>query len=179
MIELHTWNTPNGRKISVALEEMGLPYTVKTVNIGKGEQFDPDFLAFSPNNRIPAIIDPDGPGGQPITVFESGAILLYLGGEDRQVPARRPAGPGAGAGMADVADGRLRPDARPGAPLPDAARWAGQGLRREALRRGDASGSTACSTAGWRGANTSPPLHLVRATGHRRTLAAAAGWRPA
>jgi GST-like protein len=79
MIELHTWNTPNGRKISVALEEMGLPYTVKAVNISKGEQFDPAFLAFSPNNRIPAIIDPEGPGGQPITVFESGAILLYLG----------------------------------------------------------------------------------------------------
>ncbi len=79
MIELWTWNTPNGRKISVALEEMGLPYTVKTVNISKDEQFNPEFLAFSPNNRIPAIIDPDGPGGTPITVFESGAILLYLG----------------------------------------------------------------------------------------------------
>ena len=79
MIELHTWNTPNGRKISVALEEMGLPYTVKTVNIGKDEQFAPAFLAISPNNRIPAIVDPDGPGGQPISVFESGAILLYLG----------------------------------------------------------------------------------------------------
>jgi len=78
MIELWTWNTPNGRKISVALEEMGLPYAVKTVNIGKDEQFNPAFLAFSPNNRIPAIIDPDGPGGAPITVFESGAILLYL-----------------------------------------------------------------------------------------------------
>ena len=77
-IELWTWNTPNGRKISVALEEMGLPYTVKTVNIGKDEQFNPDFLAFSPNNRIPAIRDPDGPDGKPITVFESGAILLYL-----------------------------------------------------------------------------------------------------
>ncbi len=77
-IELWTWNTPNGRKISVALEEMGLPYTVKTVNISKDEQFDPHFLSFSPNNRIPAIVDPEGPGGQPITVFESGAILLYL-----------------------------------------------------------------------------------------------------
>jgi len=77
-IELWTWNTPNGRKISVALEEMGLPYTVHPVNIGKGEQFNPDFLAFSPNNRIPAIKDPDGPGGAPIGVFESGAILLYL-----------------------------------------------------------------------------------------------------
>jgi GST-like protein len=78
-IELHTWNTPNGRKISVALEEMGLPYSIHTVNIGKDEQFKPDFLKISPNNRIPAIVDPDGPGGKPISVFESGAILLYLG----------------------------------------------------------------------------------------------------
>ena len=78
MIELHTWNTPNGRKISVALEEMGLPYTVKVVDITKDQQFEPSFLAISPNNRIPAIVDPDGPGG-PVSVFESGAILLYLG----------------------------------------------------------------------------------------------------
>jgi GST-like protein len=78
MIELHTWDTPNGRKISVALEEMALPYTVKTVNITKDEQFDPAFLAISPNNKIPAIIDPEGPDGKPISVFESGAILLYL-----------------------------------------------------------------------------------------------------
>jgi len=77
-ITFWTWNTPNGRKISVALEEMGLAYTVKPVNISKGEQFNPEFLAFSPNNRIPAIQDPDGPDGKPITVFESGAILLYL-----------------------------------------------------------------------------------------------------
>ncbi|MBX9595573.1 MAG: glutathione S-transferase, partial [Roseomonas sp.] len=78
MIDLYTWNTPNGRKISVALEEMGLPYKVHTVNISKNEQFEPSFLAISPNNRIPAIVDPDGPGGAPISVFESGAILLYL-----------------------------------------------------------------------------------------------------
>ena len=78
-IELHTWNTPNGRKISVALEEMGLPYTVHPVNISKGEQFEPAFLKISPNNRIPAIVDPDGPGGKPISIFESGAILIYLG----------------------------------------------------------------------------------------------------
>jgi GST-like protein len=77
-ITLWTWNTPNGRKISAALEEMGLAYAVKPVNISKGEQFNPEFLAFSPNNRIPAIQDPDGPDGKPITVFESGAILLYL-----------------------------------------------------------------------------------------------------
>ena len=78
-IELWTWNTPNGRKISVALEEMGLPYTVKPVNISKGEQFKPEFLKISPNNRIPAIVDPEGPGNEPISVFESGAILIYLG----------------------------------------------------------------------------------------------------
>jgi GST-like protein len=78
-IELHTWNTPNGRKISVALEEMALPYQVVPVNIGKGEQMAPEFLAISPNNKIPAIVDPDGPGGTSVSVFESGAILLYLG----------------------------------------------------------------------------------------------------
>jgi GST-like protein len=78
-IEFYTWNTPNGRKISVALEEMGLAYTVHPVNISKDEQFKPDFLKISPNNRIPAIIDTDGPGGRPISVFESGAILIYLG----------------------------------------------------------------------------------------------------
>ncbi len=79
MIDLYSWNTPNGRKISVALEEMGLPYTVHPVNISKREQFEPAFLAISPNNRIPAIVDKDGPGGEPLSVFESGAILLYLG----------------------------------------------------------------------------------------------------
>ena len=78
-IELYAYNTPNGRKISVALEEMELPYRVHVVDITKGEQFAPDFLRISPNNRIPAIIDTEGPGGGPISVFESGAILIYLG----------------------------------------------------------------------------------------------------
>ncbi|NVO14206.1 MAG: glutathione S-transferase N-terminal domain-containing protein [Rhodoplanes sp.] len=77
-IEFYAFNTPNGRKISVALEEMALPYTIKIVDIGKNQQFDPAFLAISPNNKIPAIVDPDGPGGEPISVFESGAILIYL-----------------------------------------------------------------------------------------------------
>ena len=77
-IELHYWPTPNGHKITIALEEMGLPYEVRPVNIGKGEQFRPEFLAISPNNRMPAIVDPEGPDGQPISVFESGAILQYL-----------------------------------------------------------------------------------------------------
>ena len=78
-IELYAFDTPNGRKISVALEEMGLPYTVRIVDIRKGDQFNEAFLRISPNNKIPAIIDPDGPGGTPLSVFESGAILLYLG----------------------------------------------------------------------------------------------------
>ncbi len=77
-IELWAYNTPNGRKVSVALEELELPYEVRVVNITKGEQHAPEFLRISPNNRIPAIIDPEGPGGQTISVFESGAILLYL-----------------------------------------------------------------------------------------------------
>jgi len=77
MIDLYYWPTPNGHKITIALEEIGLDYTIKPVNIGKGEQFDPAFLAFSPNNRMPAIIDHDT-GGEPVSVFESGAILLYL-----------------------------------------------------------------------------------------------------
>ncbi|MDR7037216.1 MULTISPECIES: glutathione S-transferase family protein [Methylobacterium] len=78
-IDVHTWSTPNGWKIPIMLEECGLPYRVVPVNIGKGEQMAPDFLRISPNNKIPAIVDPDGPGGQPITIFESGAILQYLG----------------------------------------------------------------------------------------------------
>src|SRR5918997_1206431 len=77
-IELHYWPTPNGWKISIALEEMGLAYEMRPVNIGAGEQFRPEFLAISPNNRMPAIVDPDGPDGRPISVFESGAILQYL-----------------------------------------------------------------------------------------------------
>lgn len=77
-IELYYWPTPNGWKVSIALEEMGLPYEVKLVNIGKGEQFDPAFLKIAPNNRMPAIVDPDGPDGGPISIFESGAILQYL-----------------------------------------------------------------------------------------------------
>ncbi|MFA6968437.1 glutathione S-transferase N-terminal domain-containing protein [Bosea sp. (in: a-proteobacteria)] len=78
-IDLYYWPTPNGQKISIMLEECALPYTVHPVNIGKGDQFKPDFLAISPNNRMPAIVDPEGPDGKPISVFESGAILQYLG----------------------------------------------------------------------------------------------------
>ena len=77
-IDLYYWPTPNGWKISIALEEMGLDYKTHLVDIGAGEQFQPDFLKISPNNRMPAIVDPDGPDGAPIAIFESGAILQYL-----------------------------------------------------------------------------------------------------
>lgn len=77
-IDLHFWPTPNGHKVSIALEEMGLPYDLRLVDIGRGEQFRPDFLQLSPNGRMPAILDPEGPDGRPIGIFESGAILQYL-----------------------------------------------------------------------------------------------------
>lgn len=77
-IDLFYWPTPNGWKISIALEEMGLPYTIHLINIGTGEQFTPEFLKIAPNNRMPAITDPEGPDGAPISIFESGAILQYL-----------------------------------------------------------------------------------------------------
>ena len=106
MIDLHYWTTPNGHKITIFLEEAAVPYRIIPVNINKGEQFQKEFLAFSPNNRIPAIVDPDGPGRRAISVFESGAILQYLGrkfgrfypqafarnAEKRPVPAAAAAG---------------------------------------------------------------------------------------
>ena len=78
MIKLYSWKTPNGRKVSVMLEEIGLPYEVHAVDLGKRQQFTPEYLAINPNNKIPSIIDTDGPGGKPLTLFESGAILMYL-----------------------------------------------------------------------------------------------------
>jgi GST-like protein len=77
-IEVHYWPTPNGKKVTIALEEMGLPYEIRLVNIGKGDQFKPDFLRIAPNNRMPAIVDPEGPDGESVSIFESGAILQYL-----------------------------------------------------------------------------------------------------
>ena len=81
MIDVYTWATPNGHKVHIMLEECSLPYTVHAVDIGAGDQFKPEFLAISPNNKIPAIVDSDGPGGKPISLFESGAILIYLAGK--------------------------------------------------------------------------------------------------
>ena len=83
-VDLYYWPTPNGWKITIMLEELGVPYEVKYVNIGKGDQFAPDFLAIAPNNRMPAIVDPDGPDGRPVSVFESAAILMYLGRKFRR-----------------------------------------------------------------------------------------------
>lgn len=81
MLEVYSWATPNGHKVHIMLEECGLPYRAVPVDIGSGDQFKPDFLAISPNNKIPALVDPQGPDGEPITLFESGAILLYLAGK--------------------------------------------------------------------------------------------------
>ena len=78
MIELYTWGTPNGRKASIMLEEVGLPYNVHRIDIGKDDQFKPEYVALNPYSKIPAIIDPDGPDGEPLRLFESGAILVYL-----------------------------------------------------------------------------------------------------
>src|SRR5215475_8249971 len=78
MIDLYTWGTPNGHKIHIMLEETGLPYRIHKVDLGAGQQFSPEYLKINPNSKIPAIIDQDGPDGEPITVFESGAVLFYL-----------------------------------------------------------------------------------------------------
>jgi GSH-dependent disulfide-bond oxidoreductase len=78
VIDLYTWTTPNGRKVSIMLEELGLPYRVHPINIGKDDQFKPDFIKINPNSKIPAIVDPDGPGAKPYSIMESGAILVYL-----------------------------------------------------------------------------------------------------
>jgi len=89
-IEVYTWPTPNGNKITIVLEELGLPYRAIPVDIAKGDQFQPDFLKISPNNKVPAIVDPDGPGGKPIALMESGAILLYLAEKTGQLWPKSP-----------------------------------------------------------------------------------------
>jgi len=88
MIDLYTWKTPNGRKISIALEELQLPYRVHPIDLGKDEQFAPAFLKISPNNKIPGIVDSEGPDGKPLSLFESGAILLYLAGKSGRLLPR-------------------------------------------------------------------------------------------
>jgi GST-like protein len=92
MIELYSWATPNGHKIHIMLEETGLSYNVHGVDIGRGDQFKPEFLAISPNNKIPAIVDTDGPDGKPISLFESGAILIYLAEKTGRFLPKEPRG---------------------------------------------------------------------------------------
>jgi GST-like protein len=89
-IELYSWATPNGHKVHILLEELGLAYNVHPVNIGAGDQFEPDFLKISPNNKMPAIVDPEGPDGKPLSVFESGAILIYLAEKHRKLLSQDP-----------------------------------------------------------------------------------------
>jgi GST-like protein len=81
MIDLYTWTTPNGRKVSIMLEELGLPYRAHAINIGKGDQFKPEYVKINPNSKIPSVVDPDGPDGKPVAMMESGAILIYLAGK--------------------------------------------------------------------------------------------------
>src|SRR3954462_4495802 len=119
MIDLYTWTTPNGRKVSILLEELGLPYTAHAIDINKDEQFAPDFLKISPNNKIPAIVDRENG----LSLMESGAILIYLADKTGQLLPREgdPARGGAALSrprVADVADGRRRPDAGAGSSLP-------------------------------------------------------------
>ena len=118
MIEVYSWPTPNGNKVHIMLEECGLPYAVRAVDIGAGEQFTAAFLAISPNNKVPAIVDPDGPDGQPISLFESGAILLYLAGKTGRFlpPSTRAKYEVLQWLMFQMAG--VGPDAGPGAPLP-------------------------------------------------------------
>ncbi len=88
MIDLYTWTTPNGRKVSILLEELGLPYRVHAINIGKDDQFKPEYIKINPNSKIPSIVDPDGPDGKPIAMMESGAILIYLADKSGKLLAK-------------------------------------------------------------------------------------------
>ena len=128
MIDLYTWSTPNGRKASIMLEECGLPYQVHPIDIGKDQQFAPDFLKISPNNKIPAIVDRDT--GQ--SVFESGAILIYLAEKTGMFLPTEPTARIADPRVADVPDGRHRADAGPGAPFPASSTPARRPMRRSA-----------------------------------------------
>ena len=136
MIDLYTWTTPNGRKVSILLEELGVPYTAKAVDITQGEQHRPEFLAISPNNRIPAIVDHDSG----LTLMESGAILLYLADKHGAIhgPGNRRRAMARGR-VAHVADGRPRTHGRTDASLPQVQPRQSPSLRRGALRRRDAT----------------------------------------
>ena len=190
MIDLYYWTTPNGHKITIFLEETGLPYTIKPVNISKGEQFDPAFLTISPNNRIPAIVDHAPPdGGAPLSLFESGAILLYLAGKTGRFYPARPARPLRVPAVALLADGQPRADGRP-EPSLRALRAGEDSVRDRPLRQGNGASvrgarTSASPIASSSPANTgSPTWRAIR--GFRRSARArtstsfrisSAGWR--
>ena len=136
-LQLYSLPTPNGVKVSIMLEEIGLPYEPHLVDIGKNESWTPEFLSLNPNGKIPAIIDPDGPGGKPLGLFESGAILIYLAEKTGKLHARRSRAALRDDPVGDVPDGGDRPDVRPARLLPQ--------IRRQGVR-GQASAATATST---------------------------------
>ena len=137
MIDLYTWSSPNGSKVQIMLEETGLDFELHPVNLGEGEQNKSDYLAINPNGKIPAIVDRDGPWGDEVTVFESGAILLYLAEKSGKFlpedPANRPV---ASDLVADVPDGRDRSLSRPGRLLPEPGAGAGAARGRKIHQRG-------------------------------------------
>ena len=145
--------TPNGVKVSIMLEETGLPYEPHLVSFDSNDQLSPEFLSLNPNNKIPAILDPNGPGGEPLPLFESGAILMYLAEKTGQLHAAGRGGPLRDHPVAHVPDGRHRSDVRPGGFLPQIRR---QGLRGQAaarsLCRRSRSDCSACSIGASRGA---------------------------
>ena len=156
MIEVWTWPTPNGHKVHIALEELGLPYKVIPINIGKGDQFKPEFLAITPNHRIPAIVDPDGPGGKPLKLFESAAIMIYLSEKTggKLIPAD-PVGRYTLPAMDDVPDGRHRPDVRPVQPFRQ-LRGARKSPTRSSVTPTRSGACIACWTSGLARRNTWP-----------------------
>jgi GST-like protein len=112
VIQLYAFPTPNGVKVSIALEELALPYEAHNVTLASLDVKSPEFLSLNPNGKIPAIIDPDGPDGQPVGIFESGAILIYLAEKTGRLIGATPTGTSGGPAMADVPDGRHRADVR-------------------------------------------------------------------
>jgi glutathione S-transferase len=180
MINVYSWPTPNGHKVHIMLEECGLSlgrdWQAIPVNIGTGEQFKPEFLAISPNNKIPALVDPVGPDGKPISLFESGAILLYLAAKTGKLPARKPTRAQVrGAAVADVPDGRRRARCS-GRPTISAVRARKDRLRHQplhqrgqaAVRRDDKRLAAASSRRATNTASPTSPSSPGCATGRTR-----------
>ena len=173
-IQLYSFPTPNGVKVSIALEELGVPYEPHPVNITKNESWTPEFLSLNPNGKIPAIIDPDGPGGKPIGLFESGAILLYLAEKTGKLIPADPVAALRDDPVGVLPDGRDWPDIRPGRVLPQIRR---QGDRRQAAaqplcRRIEASDRRHGNAA------EGPPMVHGRRVHHRRHRPCRLGAQP-